>query len=214
MFERVPAPEAIDDAIRSRMRDAWTALPGRVVAYTAAGSTATVQPLPADYVAGAITPMPLLYDVRVLWPQGGGASVTWTLDAGDTVLLIFACRSLDRYRIDGADGDPQSIRTHDLSDAVALPFGLSPDASALTTTANLVLTRPTGAKVQIGGASGVAAVARNSDPVSMGNPATPTDWAGWAALVTTALNALSGGAILPPVGAPTITASSTTVEAT
>lgn len=212
MIDRVSAPEAVDDAIRARLRDVWTMLPGRVVSFTAAGSTAVVQPFPADYVAGVIEPLPVLYDVRVVWPQGGGGSITWPLIAGDTVMLVFAARSLDRYRVDTAEGDPQSIRTQDLSDAIALPFGLSPDASALTTTANLVITRPTGAKVQIGGTGG-SAVARGGDNVNMA-AGLAFGWAAWAAAITTALNTLSGGVIIPPTTAPTVTASSTTVEAT
>lgn len=208
MYERTPAPEAIEDAFAALQRNMWTMLPGTIVTYTAAGSTASVQPLPADYVAGAIVPMPVLHDVRVLWPGGAGGRVTGNLVAGNRVMLLFAARSLDRYLTDGVGGDPQSVRTHSLSDAVALPFDFAPDASAVTTTGDLVLVQPTGGKVLLGG-SGGAAVVRDGDAVDM-TAGGASSWLTWAALVNAELGGIPGLPASPPV----IVASSTTVEAT
>ncbi len=190
MMERTPAPEAIADAMRSLMREVWTALPARVLAYDATSSTLTAQPVPADYLQGVAVALPTLYDVPVLWPRGGGSFITWPLSVGDRVTLIIGARSLDRYRADGAEGDPQSVRTHDLSDAVALPMGLWPDSGALSADAtDLVINKPTGGVVSLGGTGG-SAVARNGDSVNMGAGG-GTSWATWAV----AVNAALGGAV-------------------
>lgn len=212
MIERTPAPEAIADAVRALMREVWTALPARVVSYSASTSTLVAQPLPADYLQGVAVALPTLYDVPVLWPRGAGAFITWPLSAGDYVTLIIGARSLDRYRGDAAEGDPQSVRTHDLSDALALPMGLWPDSGALSAdSTDLVIGKPTAGVVALGGTGG-SAVARDGDSVNMGAGG-GASWSTWMAAVNASLSTL-GAPVTPPSTPPTVTASSTEVQAT
>ena len=59
--------------------------------------------------------------VPVCFPGSGGWKVTFPISKGDTGLLIFCSRSIDRWLSEGGSVDPQDDRTHDLSDAVFVP---------------------------------------------------------------------------------------------
>jgi len=71
--------------------------------------------------------MPVVPDVPVVWPRSGGAQMTMPVRRGDTVLLVFTDRSIDRWLAQGGNVTPDDRRQHDLSDAVAVP-GLVPFA--------------------------------------------------------------------------------------
>lgn len=68
---------------------------------------------------------PVITNVPVAFPRGGGFTATWPLKKGDPVWLVFASRSLDSYlETDGTQlVDPQDARRHDISDAIAIPAG-------------------------------------------------------------------------------------------
>lgn len=65
---------------------------------------------------------PVITDVPVVFPAGGGYGLTFPLAKGDRVLLVFAQRSLDKWAAsDGkTDVDPDDVRRHHISDAIAL----------------------------------------------------------------------------------------------
>jgi hypothetical protein len=68
--------------------------------------------------------LPVLQDVPVLVPSGGGYSLTFPIMPGDEVLLVFSDTSLDVWlEAGGVNNDPINQRRHSLSDAVAI-FGL------------------------------------------------------------------------------------------
>ncbi|MHB8736319.1 MAG: Gp138 family membrane-puncturing spike protein [Terriglobales bacterium] len=110
----------------------WTCLPGIVqtTGGTAKKPTVDVQPVPQVYRvddAGnrASVAHPVIPGVPVVFPGGGGEGVfSWALNAGDPVLLVFASRSIDLWASGpvNANPDPQDVRTHDLGDAVAIPW--------------------------------------------------------------------------------------------
>lgn len=216
MIEQTTVEEAIEDAFRALARTLWTVLPARVLTVDTSASTVTVQPFPADYLSGVVSALPAIPDVPICWPRAGDAVITLPLSTGDFVLLLFSARSLARYRDDGSEGDPQSIRTHNLSDCVALPMGLWPDGSAQTMSAtDVVINRPSGAKVQVGGTGGLA-VARDTDTANAtiggGSNALWDAWYSSVASVTGTAAALTAAKATPI--ASTISATSTTVEAT
>ncbi len=122
------------------MSGVWTALPGRVKSFDAASGTATVQPFPSIFLAGEPLVIPEIADVPVSYPQGGGASITYPLAAGDVVLLLFSTLPLGRYREEGADGDPVDTRRFDLSDAWAIP--LAGGGQAAATPERLIVQQP------------------------------------------------------------------------
>ena len=76
--------------------------------------------------------MPILPDVPVVFPGGGGFALTFPVAAGDECLVVFASRCIDAWWQSGGVGEPMEPRMHDLSDGFALvgvrsqPHRLSP----------------------------------------------------------------------------------------
>ena len=107
------------DAMRASL---WTALPGIVQSFKAARRTAVVQPALAQLRirSGENVPLAVLQDVPVLFPGGGGFSLTFPVAAGDECLLVFCCRALDAWYASGGVQPAPFARMHDLSDAVAI----------------------------------------------------------------------------------------------
>ena len=66
-------------------------------------------------------PLPVIPSVPVCFPGSGAFRVTFPVAKGDTGLLVFCSRSIDRWLSEGGSVDPQDDRTHDLSDAVFVP---------------------------------------------------------------------------------------------
>lgn len=64
--------------------------------------------------------LPLLVDVPVVFPRGGGCTLTFPVQHGDECLVIFADRCIDFWWQSGGVQKAVSDRMHDLSDAFAL----------------------------------------------------------------------------------------------
>ena len=97
------------------------ALPARVISYDSAKHTVDVQPLLKEVVdQSAAKPvavsLPVVFNVPVMHPSGGGFRLLFPLETGDQVLLVFADRSLDRWKSAGAEVDPQDLRRHKISE--------------------------------------------------------------------------------------------------
>lgn len=127
--------EIIRRAIESRLADVWTAIPGRVEKYDAATQTADITPVVRRPVTKANDDLihddlPVVPNVPVLFPRGGGASITWPLQAGDHVQLIFQTLSFAQWRESGETSDPGDLRLHCLGNAVCVP-GLGSNAQTL-----------------------------------------------------------------------------------
>lgn len=108
----------LGDALRASM---WTALPGIVVSFNAAAQTAVVQPAIQQVLLkeGAVRPLPVLQDVPVYFPSGGGLTLTFPVAAGDECLLVFSSRCIDGWWQSGGEQPPGQARTHNLSDGFA-----------------------------------------------------------------------------------------------
>ncbi|MGE4504029.1 MAG: Gp138 family membrane-puncturing spike protein [Desulfovibrionaceae bacterium] len=123
--ERFEDPvEATRAAMDGRLAEVWTALPGIVQDYDAQAQTVSVQPT----IKGRITrpdgsivsvALPLLVDVPVQFPNGGGFSLTFPIKPGDEALVAFASRCIDGWWQSGGVQDPLEPRMHDLSDGFA-----------------------------------------------------------------------------------------------
>lgn len=113
-------------ATARQLLDVHVSMPGRIESYDASKQEASVQPLLMVNLAdGSAASLPVINHVPVIWPRGGGAILSFPLEAGDTVLLVFSERSLDEWLQQGGELAPSDPRAHDLSDAVAIP-GLYP----------------------------------------------------------------------------------------
>ncbi|MCK6585964.1 MAG: hypothetical protein L6Q76_00105 [Polyangiaceae bacterium] len=119
----------IDDSVS----DIHVAIPGVVERYDAATQTADVLPIAVRWLERDDEPsedarerLPVLPNVPVVFPSGGGYMVTFPVAVGDSVLLVIASRSIEEWRTHGRHDesdpiDPRDQRLHDLTGAFAIP---------------------------------------------------------------------------------------------
>lgn len=121
-------------ALDGRQAEIWTALPGFVVSYNAARQTCQVQPTIAMQVVDPLNTdnpkqlnLPILDDCPVVFPHGGGFTLTFPIQPGDECLVVFSSRCIDGWWSQGPTKGvnqlqpPQGdLRMHDLSDGFVL----------------------------------------------------------------------------------------------
>ena len=113
---------AIQQATSAGIR---VALPGTILSFDADAVTCTVQPAikgsePDDNGNQVSVSISVLVDVPVVFPRGGGCTLTFPVKAGDECLLIFADRCIDFWWQSGGEQEPVSPRMHHLADAFAI----------------------------------------------------------------------------------------------
>lgn len=110
--------------------------PGKIEVYNPLTQTASIKPLLKNTIIDEegreeTEELPIINEVPVLFPRGGGFFASLPLKKGDNVLLLFMDRSIDLYMSStgNIDIDPIDLRQHDISDAVAISgFGPLPKA--------------------------------------------------------------------------------------
>lgn len=128
--------EVITGAIESRLLDLHTCLPGKVVTFDPIGQSVDVQPM----VKRAINSydgelvheeLPIVHNVPIAFPGGGGYVMRFPVTAGDHVWLMFSEAAMSQWRTTGQISEPVDLRRHDLSYACAmyLPFGTVAEAA-------------------------------------------------------------------------------------
>jgi hypothetical protein len=117
--------EVIKSAIETRLVDLHSAMPGEVVSFNPSTQMADVQPaLKRKFVTSQgtrVEALPVIPNVPVVFPRSSNAIVYFPLQKGDSVLLIFSERSIDRWAQNGGVVDPADTRKHSLSDALCIP---------------------------------------------------------------------------------------------
>lgn len=118
--------EALRTAMDGQQAGMWTAMPATVTAYDPARMTVSATPAikaKQRQLDGTQTDvlMPPCVDVPVVFPRGGGFSLTFPIAVGDEVLLVFASRCIDGWWQEGGTQPQLDARMHDLSDAFAIP---------------------------------------------------------------------------------------------
>lgn len=109
-----------------RQATMWTALPCIVQSVDYTKMTLVAQPAiqgttyDANNNATTVN-LPLLADVPIVYPGAGGFVITFPINAGDEVLVIFASRCIDAWWALGGVQIPMEMRMHDLSDGFAIP---------------------------------------------------------------------------------------------
>lgn len=112
-------------AMNSHSAGIWTSLPAIVTKYNPAANTVECQPTIKGVIQDksgnykAVT-LPVLPDVPVVFPRGGGATLTFPIKVGDECLVVFACRNIDSWWQSSGVQIPMDARQHDLSDGFAL----------------------------------------------------------------------------------------------
>lgn len=146
----------VDSLVSRGLEGMRVSMPGRVEAYDATTQKADVQPLVKRRYTDAagveqVERLPVVPSVPVIFPGAGEYSITFPVDIGDVVLLVFADSSLDLWLARGGEVDPEDTRSHALTDAVAIP-GLRPFRSAIDGVPSDALV-VTGAEVRLGSAA-------------------------------------------------------------
>ncbi|MBC8950264.1 Gp138 family membrane-puncturing spike protein [Xenorhabdus sp. TS4] len=124
--ERVNQPETpfllMQSAISSGL---YVALPCIIQSFNADAVTVTAQPsirwavTNSDGITESVV-LPLLVDVPVIFPRGGGVTLTFPIKSGDECLVIFADRCIDYWWQSGGVQEPVDPRQHNLSDGFAI----------------------------------------------------------------------------------------------
>jgi hypothetical protein len=122
----------IKQGVESRLKDLHTSMPGIIESFDADTQLASIQPairrifITRDGDTEILTPsdLPILINVPVIFPRGGGFSLTFPVKKGDECLLNFCERSIDNWHETGKVKKPGARRFHSLSDATAF-VGLS-----------------------------------------------------------------------------------------
>lgn len=159
--------DVITTAMDVRLEDMHVSMPGRVVSYDATKQSASVQPLvkriTTDETGARVTEtLPIINDVPVVFPGAGSYAITWPITVGDSVLLVFAETSLDRYLLSGNIVDPIDPRRFALSDAIAIP-GLRPFNNPVPSVPTNALVIKSPGEIRLGSASAADPVVRQSD---------------------------------------------------
>ncbi len=139
--------ESLEAIFGATLNELHTAMPARVERYDSANQRADVKPVFLrvflDEDGNEQTyEYPIVTDVPVHFPRGGGAFIHLPISVGDLVLLVFAQRSLDRYlETDGKQIiDTQDARRHHISDAVAFAgLATSKNKVSVSTAADLII---------------------------------------------------------------------------
>lgn len=120
--------QLIVEAIEGSLAEMHTGLPGKIVSFDAAKGSCEVQPLLQRVLLDederpTLVTIPVLKNVPILYPAGGGWSFTWPLAVGNIVFLTFAERSIDDWLLaqPGTLVTPAQSRKHHLSDAICIP---------------------------------------------------------------------------------------------
>lgn len=111
--------EVLRHTISSQLR---VALPGIIQSFNPDAVTCVVQPALKGQLSDmqgkthSVT-LPLLVDVPVIFPRGGGMTLTFPVSAGDECLVVFGDRCIDFWWQNGGVQETIDPRQHDLSDA-------------------------------------------------------------------------------------------------
>ena len=117
----------IKQGVEARIKELHTSMPGIVESFDAENQLATIQPairrifITRDGDKEILVPsdLPILINVPVIFPRGGGFSLTFPVSKGDECLLVFCERSIDNWHETGKVKVPGAKRFHSLSDATA-----------------------------------------------------------------------------------------------
>lgn len=116
--------ETLRIALDNKQAQIWTAMPGIIQSFDPVAMTCVIQPaisgllLQIDGTYKTVQ-MPLLLDCPVMFPSGGGATLTFPIKQNDECLIIFASRCIDAWwQLGGIQGQAE-YRMHDISDGFA-----------------------------------------------------------------------------------------------
>lgn len=160
--------EVIDSSISGRLSTLHVGMPARVETYDASELRVSVKPLirrvfEDETTALVSESLPVIDSVPVIFQGAGSYRITFPINKGDIVWLMFSSASLDEWLAKGGEVDPvvKDERRFHLSDAVAIP-GIYDFKNARTAkTDALVIETPT--EIRLGDDTASDPVALKSD---------------------------------------------------
>ncbi|EEW1780760.1 phage baseplate assembly protein V [Escherichia coli] len=140
--------QAIADSVSTQMR---VAMPGIIQSFDPDAVTCTVEVALRGIVGDGSTELKPLVDVPVIFPRGGGCTLTFPVKEGDECLLLFADRCIDFWWQSGGVQETVDPRQHDLSDAFAIvgPQSQARKISGISTSAAQLRTDDGAAFVEV-----------------------------------------------------------------
>ena len=116
--------EVIRLAFEARVAEVHVSMPGIIQSFDKNTQLASVTPCLKETVtqedgSERVEALPVINDVPVEFPGGGGCSVTFPVSKGDECVLVFQDRSLEKWIDAGGVVDPMDLRRHHISSAVA-----------------------------------------------------------------------------------------------
>lgn len=129
-----------------QMRNVFTAIPAKIMQVEdAEEQRVAVKPLINNVFPDwdDSVEFPIILSVQVMFPSSSTSAFTFKINAGDTVLLVFAQSCIDVFKSgDGTTQPPSDYRRFDKRDAVAIP-GLFPFGMAVNQQSKRTLTHST-----------------------------------------------------------------------
>ncbi len=167
--------DVIDAALQKAFAELYVCRVGKVVSYDAAKQSVDVQPIHRETYFDEdgeehTTGLPVIHRVPVMFPGAGDFRITFPIQQGDDVLLVFSDVGLDKYLSNGGqDIDPIALHQHDLTDAVAIP-GLHPFSHAWTgaSTSNMTLGKDGGPQIHLTPSAVLLGDGNATEPVVLG----------------------------------------------
>ena len=118
--------ELIRSAVEERLSRLWTSAPGTVVpgSYDRQKQTISVQLSVKGFVKAedgsqSSVDLPILPDVPVQFPSGGGVTMTFPIKGGEEVLVNFAARAPGAWQQSGGQQNATDAGMHSLSNGFA-----------------------------------------------------------------------------------------------
>lgn len=127
--------DAISSHVNAMKNQMFTTLPATVLRVYEfdGGGTVVDCSIGVRYMTkdGLITEDAPLVEVPLIWPSAAGCFITFPIEVGDTVMVYFSMRDTSQWKNgDGSVVDPLTRRSHNVSDAFAmpsmLPYGKAP----------------------------------------------------------------------------------------
>lgn len=124
---RTDLVQAMTIWLNSKLEDVHTAMPGKIVKYDEDNKIADVLPLLSKItIKNVEVPLPVIPGVPVIFPSGKSFELSWEVQKGDGVLLVFSEAALGAWvNSDGTKQiSPESKHRFSETDAMAI-VGLS-----------------------------------------------------------------------------------------
>jgi hypothetical protein len=100
------------------MRGVHVAIPATIVSFDEKSQTAKVSIDIWEQIGEENKSIATLEDVPFAFARSGGFVITFPVNIGDKVQLLFQHRSIDKWLMDG-EKDSQDLRTHNINDSIA-----------------------------------------------------------------------------------------------